>query len=249
MYRSHVLICGGTGCTSSHSPALRAKLAEELKAKGLDEEIQIVQTGCFGLCALGPVMIVYPEGTFYSRVTVEDIPEIVDEHLLKGRIVERLVYNDPGHVKDQIEEAVATSLSETGFYKKQKRVALRNCGVINPESIEEYIAMDGYFALAKVLKEMTPDDVIKSPTPVFAAAAAADSPPAVNGVSQKHPPATKSTSSAMRTRATPVPSWTVPFWKATRTACWKPWPSPVMPSAPTKVGFTSVPSTPLPLKD
>ncbi len=160
MYRSHVLICGGTGCTSSHSPALRAKLAEELKAKGLDEEIQIVQTGCFGLCALGPVMIVYPEGTFYSRVTVEDIPEIVDEHLLKGRIVERLVYNDPGHVKDQIEEAVATSLSETGFYKKQKRVALRNCGVINPESIEEYIAMDGYFALAKVLKEMTPDDVI-----------------------------------------------------------------------------------------
>ncbi len=160
MFRSHVLICGGTGCTSSGSAALREKLAAELKAKGLEEEIKIVQTGCFGLCALGPIMIVYPEGTFYSRVTVDDIPEIVEEHLLKGRIVERLVYNDTG-TKTGEEEAVAASLSETGFYKKQKRVALRNCGVINPEVIDEYIAMDGYFALAKVLKEMSPDDVIK----------------------------------------------------------------------------------------
>ena len=160
MFRSHVLICGGTGCTSSGSAALREALAAELKAKGLEEEIKIVQTGCFGLCALGPIMIVYPEGTFYSRVTVDDIPEIVEEHLLKGRIVERLVYNDTG-AKTGEEEAVAASLSETGFYKKQKRVALRNCGVINPEVIDEYIAMDGYFALAKVLKEMSPDDVIK----------------------------------------------------------------------------------------
>ncbi len=160
MFRSHVLICGGTGCTSSGSAALREKLAAELKEKGLEEEIKIVQTGCFGLCALGPIMIVYPEGTFYSRVTPEDIPEIVEEHLLKGRIVERLVYNDTG-AKTGEEEAIAASLSETGFYKKQQRVALRNCGVINPEAIDEYIAMDGYFALAKVLKEMSPDDVIK----------------------------------------------------------------------------------------
>ncbi len=159
MIRSHVLICGGTGCTSSGSTLLRDKLAEELKAKGLEEEIKIVMTGCFGLCALGPIMIVYPEGTFYSRVTVEDIPEIVDEHLTKGRIVERLVYNDTGAEKN---EAVASSLSETMFYKKQHRVALRNCGVINPEAIEEYIAMDGYFALHKVLTEMTPDDVIQT---------------------------------------------------------------------------------------
>ena len=159
MIRSHVLICGGTGCTSSGSRALREKLADELKAQGLDEEIKIVQTGCFGLCALGPIMIVYPEGTFYSRVTVDDIPEIVSEHLLKGRIVERLVYNDVADTKGE-DEAVAASLSETAFYKKQKRVALRNCGVINPEVIDEYIAMDGYFALAKALKEMTPDDVI-----------------------------------------------------------------------------------------
>ncbi len=160
MIRSHVLICGGTGCTSSGSRVINETLAEELKAKGLDEEVKIVQTGCFGLCALGPIMIIYPEGTFYSRVTPEDIPEIVSEHLLKGRIVERLVYNDTGDAQGE-DEAVAASLSETAFYKKQKRVALRNCGVINPEVIDEYIAMDGYFALAKVLKEMTPDDVIK----------------------------------------------------------------------------------------
>ena len=157
MIRSHVLICGGTGCTSSGSVALRDKLAEELKAKGLEEEIKIVMTGCFGLCALGPIMIVYPEGTFYSCVKVDDIPEIVEEHLLKGRIVERLVYSD-SHDKEQ----AASSLSETQFYKKQKRVALRNCGVINPESIEEYIAMDGYFALAKAVQEMTPETVIQT---------------------------------------------------------------------------------------
>ena len=160
MIRSHVLICGGTGCTSSHSHEVINKLAEELKSKGLEDEIKIVQTGCFGLCALGPVMIVYPEGTFYSCVTVDDVPEIVDEHLIKGRIVQRLVYNDTGD-KEPLDKSVPVSLSETGFYKKQHRVALRNCGVINPESIDEYIAMDGYFALAKVLKEMTPDDVIK----------------------------------------------------------------------------------------
>ena len=158
MIRSHILICGGTGCTSSGSTTLRDKLAEELKVKGLDEEIKIVMTGCFGLCALGPIMIVYPEGTFYSRVTVDDIPEIVDEHLLKGRVVDRLVYNDTnGETKAEV-----ASLSETTFYKKQHRVALRNCGVINPENIEEYIAMDGYFALNKVLTEMTPDEVIQT---------------------------------------------------------------------------------------
>ena len=142
MVRSHILVCGGTGCTSSGSLKLIDALNSEIKAAGLEEEVKVVQTGCFGLCALGPIMIVYPEGTFYSRVTTEDIPEIVDEHLIKGRIVDRLVYNDTGDAKDEA-EAVAASLSETKFYKKQHRVALRNCGVINPENIEEYIAMDG----------------------------------------------------------------------------------------------------------
>ena len=156
MIRSHVLICGGTGCTSSGSLALRDALEKELEAKGLTEEIKIVVTGCFGLCALGPVMIVYPDGTFYSMVQPTDIPEIVEEHLLKGRPVARLEYHEGD------DKHVVTSLSETQFYKKQHRVALRNCGVINPEDINEYIAVDGYAALGKVLTEMTPDDVIQT---------------------------------------------------------------------------------------
>ena len=158
MIRSHVLICGGTGCTSSGSMNVKAKLEEELAAKGLSGEIKVVQTGCFGLCALGPVMIVYPEGTFYSRVTPEDVPEIVEEHLLKGRVVSRLEYKEGAETAQPGENV---SLNDTDFYKSQLRVALRNCGVINPENIDEYIARDGYMALGKVLTEMTPDDVIQ----------------------------------------------------------------------------------------
>ena len=157
MIRSHVLICGGTGCTSSGSTALREVLEKELKAKNLQDEVKVVTTGCFGLCALGPVMIVYPDGTFYSMVQPEDIPEIVEEHLLKGRPVTRIEY----HEKTGDHHAV-TSLSETVFYKKQHRVALRNCGMIDPEDIEEYIGRDGYRALGKVLTEMTPDEVIQT---------------------------------------------------------------------------------------
>ena len=155
MYRSHVLVCGGTGCTSSHSAEIIEALESELKAKGLENEIKVIKTGCFGLCALGPIMIVYPEGCFYSEVKVEDVPEIVEEHLLKGRMVKRLIY-DETITADEIKP-----LNETNFYKKQHRIALRNCGVIDPESIEEYIAMDGYQALAKALTEMTPEEVIQ----------------------------------------------------------------------------------------
>ena len=158
MIRTHVLICGGTGCTSSNSLKIQEAMNAELIARGLENEVKVVLTGCFGLCALGPVMIVYPEGTFYSCVKPEDVPEIVEEHFLKGRPVERLVYHE---AKDE-DIHHATSLSETAFYKKQKRVALRNCGVIDPENIDEYIAMDGYQALGKVLTEMTPDDVIQT---------------------------------------------------------------------------------------
>lgn len=148
------MVCGGTGCTSSGSEAIIRELEKNLSKAGISDEVKIVKTGCFGLCALGPIMIVYPEGTFYSMVKVEDVPEIVTEHLLKGRVVTRLVYEETIH-GDEI-----VSLEETGFYKKQKRVALRNCGLINPEDINEYIAFDGYQALAKVLTEMSPDDVI-----------------------------------------------------------------------------------------
>ena len=156
MYRSHVLVCGGTGCTSSNSMAIIEALEKELADKGLSEEIKVIKTGCFGLCALGPIMIVYPEGSFYSEVKVEDVPEIVEEHLLKGRIVTRLLYDET-----VVNDTEIKSLNETNFYKKQKRIALRNCGVIDPENIEEYIAYDGYQALAKALTEMTPEEVIK----------------------------------------------------------------------------------------
>ena len=155
MYRSHVLICGGTGCTSANSPAIIEALEAQIAEKGLTDEVKVVQTGCHGLCALGPIMIVYPEGCFYSEVKVEDVPEIVEEHLLKGRIVKRLLYDDTIH------QDVVKSIESTDFYKKQKRVALRNCGVINPEDIDEYIAYDGYQALAKCLTEYTPEQVIQ----------------------------------------------------------------------------------------
>ena len=155
MYRAHVLVCGGTGCASSGSAKIQDTFKAELEAKGLEKEVALVQTGCHGLCALGPIVVVYPEGVFYSKVDVKDIPEIVSEHLLKGRIVQRLVYReedkDNGGVK---------SYNDTEFAKKQVRVALRNCGVINPENIDEYIGTRGYEALGKVLTEMTPDEVI-----------------------------------------------------------------------------------------
>ena len=161
MIRAHVLICGGTGCTSSGSKTLQEAFKKSLSDFGLTEEIKMVQTGCFGLCALGPIVIVYPDGTFYSRVTPEDVNEIVEEHLLKGRIVDRLVYRDTETDAIVEEQAKNVSLSDTKFYKSQKRIVLRNCGVIDPDNIEEYIAMDGYAALGKVLTEMTPEDVIK----------------------------------------------------------------------------------------
>ena len=155
MFRSNVLVCGGTGCTSSNSEQIIEKLQEEIKAQGLEKEVNVIRTGCFGLCALGPIMVVYPEGAFYSRVTVEDVPEIVSEHLLKGRIVKRLLYQET-----VVDDNTTKSLNETTFYAKQLRIALRNCGVINPENIDEYIAQDGYAALGKVLTEMTPQEVI-----------------------------------------------------------------------------------------
>ena len=156
MYRSQVLICGGTGCTSSGSDKIAKRLQEEIDRNGLTDEVMVVRTGCFGLCALGPIMIVYPEGTFYSMVKEDDIAEIVSEHLLKGRVVTRLVYDET------IGENEIKSLKETNFYRKQHRIALRNCGVINPECIDEYIGRNGYEALGKVLKTMTPDEVIQT---------------------------------------------------------------------------------------
>lgn len=158
-YRKQVLVCGGTGCTSSGSKKVIDALEKALKANGLEKEILVVRTGCFGLCSLGPIMIVYPEGAFYSQATPEGVERIVKEHLKEGKVVKELLYQETVH-----EDGSIISLSETAFYKKQLRVALRNCGVIDPENIDEYIAVDGYQALAKVLTKMTPDDVINEIT-------------------------------------------------------------------------------------
>ncbi|MDD7647448.1 MAG: NADH-quinone oxidoreductase subunit NuoF [Ruminococcus bromii] len=156
MYRSHVLVCGGTGCTSNHSAEVIEALEAEIAKNGLAEEVKVVRTGCFGLCEAGPVVIIYPEGTFYSRVKVEDVDEIVSEHLLKGRHVQHLVYTD--HATH--EQNANKGLQDINFYKHQKRVALRNCGVIDPENIDEYLAFDGYKALEKALTSMTREQVI-----------------------------------------------------------------------------------------
>ena len=154
LFRAHVLVCGGTGCSSSGSAELIKRFEEQIAKTGLDKEVTVVRTGCFGLCEAGPVVIVYPEGTFYSRIRPDDVDEIVSEHLLKGRIVQHLVY------KEKADEEQHVTLDNIDFYRPQMRLALRNCGVIDPENIDEYIAFDGYRALAKVLTEMTPEQVI-----------------------------------------------------------------------------------------
>ena len=154
MYRSHVMICRGTGCTSSNSEQIAKNFEDLIKKNGLDKEVIVERTGCFGLCALGPIVIIYPEASFYSLVKPEDVEEIVNEHLIKGRVVKRLLY------AETIENDTIKSINDVGFYKKQVRIALRNCGIINPENIDEYIAFDGYKALEKVLTSMTPAEVI-----------------------------------------------------------------------------------------
>ncbi|MBQ4543220.1 MAG: NADH-quinone oxidoreductase subunit NuoF [Clostridia bacterium] len=154
LVRAHILVCGGTGCTSSGSEKLISEFETQLSRVGMADEVKVVKTGCFGLCALGPIVIVYPEGAFYSRITPENVKEIVDEHIVKGRIVKHLLYDE------SVKEEEIMPLNDTNFYKHQMRIALKNCGVIDPENIDEYIALDGYKALGKVLTEMTPEQVI-----------------------------------------------------------------------------------------
>ncbi len=152
--RTHVLVCGGTGCAASKSTEIMAQFEKHFLAKGIEKEAKVVKTGCFGLCEKGPIVVIYPEGATYANVKPEDVKEIVEEHLLKGRIVKRLLLGDT-EAQD-----VARSLENVGFFSRQLRIALRNCGVINPEVIDEYIARDGYAALGKVLTKMKPQDVI-----------------------------------------------------------------------------------------
>ena len=153
--KHHVLVCGGTGCHSSNGDRIKELIEEKVRQKGLEEEIKVVLTGCFGLCESGPNVVIYPEGVFYSHVTLEDVEEIAEEHLFKGQIVKRILF------KEAYEEEKIKPVSEVNFYKKQTRIALRNCGVIAPEDIEEYIALEGYEALAKVITEKTSEEVIQ----------------------------------------------------------------------------------------
>ncbi len=156
-YEKHVLMCGGTGCTSSGSMKIADELERQLKEKGIDQKVYVVRTGCFGLCERGPIMIVYPEGAFYTHVKMEMITEIVDEHLIGGKPVKKYLYDETvTEGSDEIK-----SLNQTTFYAKQHRVALRNCGLIDPENINEYIGRSGYEALHKVLTSMTPEEVIQ----------------------------------------------------------------------------------------
>ena len=152
--RAHILVCGGTGCTSGNSNKIYSEFVSRLKEQGLDKEVKLIMTGCFGLCARGPIVVVYPEGTFYQHVKPEDVNEIVCEHILKGRPVERLLH------AEKEEDGSLKAINETDFYKRQKRVVLRNCGIINPESIDEYLAYDGYKAYEKAITQMTPQGVI-----------------------------------------------------------------------------------------
>ncbi|HHT84009.1 MAG: NADH-ubiquinone oxidoreductase-F iron-sulfur binding region domain-containing protein [Christensenellales bacterium] len=154
MFRNHVLVCGGTGCASGNSQQILEEFDKRIKEAGLEKEVKVIMTGCFGLCANGPVVVVYPEGAFYQRITPSDVKEIVDEHIVKGRIVTKLLY------KEKDESKKIKALNDTAFYKNQHRVALRNCGLIDPENIDEYIAKDGYQALIKCYTELTPQGVI-----------------------------------------------------------------------------------------
>ena len=149
----HILVCHGTGCTSSKSPKIIENFRKILEEKNI-KNVKVVQTGCFGLCAKGPIVIIRPEDVFYAHVTPEDCEEIINTHIVDGKIVERLLCKD-------IDDKTVKQLDELNFYKKQKRIALKNCGIIDPENIDEYIAFDGYKALEKVLFEMTPEEVIK----------------------------------------------------------------------------------------
>ncbi len=242
MYRSHVLVCGGTGCTSSGSQQIMEALKEEIKKAGLENEVSVVQTGCHGLCALGPIMIVYPDASFYSMVKVEDIPEIVQEHLLKGRVVTRLLY------QETVTPAGVKALIDTDFYKKQHRIALRNCGIINPEVIEEYIGTGGYAALGKVLTEMTPDDVIQCLLDSGLRGRGGGGFPTVsNGSWPSKMTLIRSMSAVTPMRVIRAHLWIVPFWKEILTLYWKPWLLPVTLSEQIRVIFMFVPSTPLPL--
>ena len=237
MYRMNILTCAGTGCSASNSAQIVENFEEALKKYGLENEVKVVKTGCFGLCQKGPILAVYPDKIFYSHVKPEDAERIVAEHIYKGRVVKDLELSD----EDLKTGEKIVDIDKIKFYEKQQRIALRNCGKINPEDISEYIAMDGYSALGKVLTEMTPQEVIdEMKKSGLRGRGGAGFPTGVKWQFEKDQPVMKSMSSATPTKAIRVHSWTVPFWKVTRMRSSKVWLSWLMLSVHISVTFTSV---------
>lgn len=221
LFRSHVLVCGGTNCTFANSEKIIAAFDKNLVENKLENEVKIVQTGCFGLCEEGPIIVIYPEGTMYFKVDVKDVQEIVQEHLLKGRLVSRLLQQSSEAVEGEY------AIEKSSFFKKQMRVALRNCGVINPELIDEYIAFDGYKALGKALTEMKPMEIIKTiKDSGLRGRGGGGFPTGTKWEFAAKQDNEQNTSAVMLMKAIPERLWTEVFWKAIPILLSKQWPSP-----------------------
>ena len=236
-YNMHVLVCGGTGCKASESELIKNNFKKYISELGLADEVQVITTGCFGFCEKGPIVKILPDNTFYTQVTPKDVWEIVEEHIVKGRKVKHLLYVDPKN------DHLIPDASGMDFYKKQIRIALRNCGFINPENVEEYIARDGYAALGLCLSEKTPEEVIqivKDSGFRAGVAAAVFQRGFEMGTYPQSSGRPKIRGLQTPTKATPVHLWTVPFWKATRIRLSKQWQFAVFVWAPTKGWFTFV---------
>ncbi len=219
IWRSHVLVCAGAGCVSSGCREVRDALVQGIMEFGLQGEIKVIETGCIGSCDLGPIAVVYPEGVFYQKLKGEDARVIAEEHLLKGRVVERLLYAEPATTK------LIPTFREIDFFKLQEKIVLRNCGLIDPLNIEEYIAREGYEALAQVLTRMTPQEVVDVVhRSGLRGRGGRDFPAGRNGGSLSKLRETPSTWSVMPMKETRGLSWTGAFWKGTHTASLKPWP-------------------------
>lgn len=235
-YTNYILVCGGTGCRASQSEQIIENLRAAVEQYGL-EDTQVIRTGCFGFCEKGPVVKMIPDNTFYVQVQPSDADEIVREHLVKGRKVERLLYMNP-----ETRELVPDS-KHIGFYKKQLRIALRNCGFINPENIDEYIARDGYVALGKALVEMTPEEVIKEIMDSgLRGRGGGGFPTGLKWQITRKVQAPQKYVVCNADEGDPGALWIAPYWRATRIRLWRLWRLMDIVRELTKVWYISVPN-------